>query len=547
MSEYKYKQTTWIGGKTIGTADVMNNIEDGIAKAHEGLEGVNAQLNYKVNKGDLGYINVKDFGAKGDGVADDREAIQNALDFAVSQGGGDVIFPHGTYIIGSTNSEFANHGLVINGVRIGMIGHGVVTIKATASMDDLIHIPDKASYLHMENLTVNGNKIAKCCLRGINNYNPYMILRKCMFQNGTEVNVNLSTYVALIERCIFNHGKTGIVIEPVGDSICTSITINSCYVNNMSGEYGYWLKNCVYTTMNSCACDNITNGVGYKFTHARGFAMNGCGAEKVKKPIHVGTFRGFTLNGFYGLNDGGEDVEYLIEFGGGKDATISGIYFQDSPAKYVLGLTNSSYGYENITVTDGCIKKKDIYYITNWYYATDPIKLIRDEETNRTLTINCTLDDLQNQLNNLPRIIRHTVTINITGGSHADTIQLKNRHGYGRIILNLGGYSISPTTASTYGMVIENVNVNMLIKNGSICQTKTHNYGEAVRVINSGFLAFDGVTFKNTSEGKGGACVGCHSNSIISVNNCTSSGTFESDGVFQKFDNDGTCITNGTL
>ena len=40
MGEYKYKPTTWIGGKTIGTADVMNNIEDGIVKAHERLDNI---------------------------------------------------------------------------------------------------------------------------------------------------------------------------------------------------------------------------------------------------------------------------------------------------------------------------------------------------------------------------------------------------------------------------------------------------------------------------------------------------------------------------
>lgn len=40
MNEYKYTPTTWIGGKTIGTADVMNNIEDGIAKAHERLDNL---------------------------------------------------------------------------------------------------------------------------------------------------------------------------------------------------------------------------------------------------------------------------------------------------------------------------------------------------------------------------------------------------------------------------------------------------------------------------------------------------------------------------
>lgn len=35
-----YTPTTWIGGKTIGTADVMNNIEKGVKDAHDRLDGV---------------------------------------------------------------------------------------------------------------------------------------------------------------------------------------------------------------------------------------------------------------------------------------------------------------------------------------------------------------------------------------------------------------------------------------------------------------------------------------------------------------------------
>lgn len=46
MNKYEYTPTTWIGGKTIGTADVMNNIEEGIMKAHEELEEVNSQLEH---------------------------------------------------------------------------------------------------------------------------------------------------------------------------------------------------------------------------------------------------------------------------------------------------------------------------------------------------------------------------------------------------------------------------------------------------------------------------------------------------------------------
>ncbi len=49
------------------------------------------------------YINVKDFGAVGDGLTDDRLAIQNAIN-AVPSAGGTVFFPAGTYRIAPATS-----------------------------------------------------------------------------------------------------------------------------------------------------------------------------------------------------------------------------------------------------------------------------------------------------------------------------------------------------------------------------------------------------------------------------------------------------------
>jgi len=64
-----------------------------------------------------GSFNVKDFGAKGDGVADDTSAVQSAINAATkSAGGGVVILRKGTYLLNSaypSRHPWAFHNLLI--------------------------------------------------------------------------------------------------------------------------------------------------------------------------------------------------------------------------------------------------------------------------------------------------------------------------------------------------------------------------------------------------------------------------------------------------
>lgn len=63
----------------------------------------------------LGQLNVTMFGAKGDGVTDDTEAIQRAIDYLDSRGGGKLFFPYTKtgYLLSSPAKEYASNGRLV--------------------------------------------------------------------------------------------------------------------------------------------------------------------------------------------------------------------------------------------------------------------------------------------------------------------------------------------------------------------------------------------------------------------------------------------------
>ena len=71
-------------------------------------------------------LNVKDYGAQGDGTTDDRAAVQSAIDAAVAMGGGTVFFPPGSYVIDDVIVGIERVGLKIPPEKpIRLLGSGM--------------------------------------------------------------------------------------------------------------------------------------------------------------------------------------------------------------------------------------------------------------------------------------------------------------------------------------------------------------------------------------------------------------------------------------
>ncbi len=101
-------------------------------------------------------INVKDYGATGDGITDDTVAVQAAIDSAPNGGG--IVFPRGIYKVSSL--KIRAHGVTLSGdarrgVRISRLtGSGsapLIEISGTGSLDN--HI----KYCSIEHLMIDGD------------------------------------------------------------------------------------------------------------------------------------------------------------------------------------------------------------------------------------------------------------------------------------------------------------------------------------------------------------------------------------------------------
>jgi polygalacturonase len=241
---------------TVNAADELIIQQGGITKRATGAElakGLNT-----IN----GTVNVKDFGAVGDGVADDTAAIQAALN-AVS-GQGVVYFPVATFKISGTikvksNTTVIIHGRIVQGAGVPLPMFRNANVRAGHS--DML-VPATVSYIN-ENIHFRGDGI------GVIDGNALNIGKKN--PNGTA-----TTNGPYPNQ---HAGDAGTLdVDPYYDATCiTMIDVNGCSIIGLTikdaAAWAVRLRNCKdVKVLNNTV--NTGNGNGMSGTLAN-IAANG--------------------------------------------------------------------------------------------------------------------------------------------------------------------------------------------------------------------------------------------------------------------------------
>jgi hypothetical protein len=206
-----------------------------------------------------GKINVRHFGAVGDGVTDDRAAIQAALDYV---GKGKIFFPNNgaSYVIGSTHPTEIDYGLIIQSHKVVFEGEASgdnnYVLLCKLAMKAVISATSRKDGIQFRNFGIDCDYLADHGVYLSEDYYPYQLWDSVTITRALVNNAEISTWTSAFNHCKFSRSVDGVKIQGLNTGVVTSVTMNSCYSLSNSGK-GFDFKNLIYSTLISCASDTI--------------------------------------------------------------------------------------------------------------------------------------------------------------------------------------------------------------------------------------------------------------------------------------------------
>ena len=286
----------------------------------------------KVSKGEL-VINVKDYGAVGDGVADDTAAIQAALNAAPGAyqvGAGLVYFPAGNYLTGALTIP---HGVAVEGA--GIHSTTLIAKNNLPANTYLISNIENTRMQSVKNLRLEGKHGTQAnTVHGLK------------LDGGTGVGSTEYTDQRSQVHNVHIENFSGDAFSILGRGTCQ---ISDCVAWNNKGN-GFIVRH--DNLLTNCDAANCRNG----------FNILGNSQISNSKAWFCGHFDGDILPGVVAAGDG-HGFKFLTASGGNvatglnaQDCAATGIYIKDSSriaiSGYVIDSCNNftSGTYENIVI-----------------------------------------------------------------------------------------------------------------------------------------------------------------------------------------------------
>lgn len=346
-----------------------NRILEGLASTASGLDSRLSDLEGTATEWkaihNRPFVNVRDYGAKGDGIADDTESIRQAILAQTTLGGGVVFFPPGTYLV----TPYVNP--TVGGYYAGIWVPGNIILHGSGFRTTTIKLADAATdhawvigswnigthtdqYITIRDLTVDGNNTnqgASGSNRGINIWRTRFVT----IENVTVKNMLGTAGSGVNEGFHFNA------------TLCTDISYINCIARGTSGE-----------RENAFNCNDCSN---LKYVNCLAYGMQ----------VSTGTIgTGFTCYGssqvqyvnchaFLNKNiDFNAEVSANVSYSGcmaGGESSLVGETPDDTGTHYEVGtnLGNSAYGFvlldsDYVTILGGVIK----HHTTGIAFSTTP-------------------------------------------------------------------------------------------------------------------------------------------------------------------------------
>ena len=208
-------------------SSIKNQINILDNKIDEEIEEVNTQLAHNENLNEEMFVNVKKYGAKGDGVTDDSEAFRRAF-----SKGNQIIIPPGKYLVSNIK---ITEPKVIKGLTSSFAWR-----EQNKHQTELINVQDTDMFINshwdeggnsltFENIYFKGNYQNKC-IRAMWDFN----VKNCTFENFDTAVYEI--HAGIINECKFWKNKTG--LSGLTDTKVTNcdISMNETGLNLSSGN-----------------------------------------------------------------------------------------------------------------------------------------------------------------------------------------------------------------------------------------------------------------------------------------------------------------------